>query len=253
MQITSTTFHFGLLVKSVNGFAYPRTGGHFFNYCLTGLFDYISLPHPYMHIQEAIERQTELNPEVLYALLLREVAAPFCPVHFEWLSNGVHGVPRESDLPTIVLIRDPVATVYSRYRTRREGWHNVSQLSVEYLRAELLHYTSFYDEALAVLSRQTDRGLLVRFEDLVAGPQSLDRVVAFIGTTPKLQTSFVWNLMRFDNVVKPGTRTFYLAGDNTAWATDEPWIAALSSMKDLSFERFGYSSVVTYLGSIGVS
>jgi hypothetical protein len=251
MQLTSPTFHFGQLVKTVNGFAYPRTGGHFFAYCLTGLFDYISLPHPYMHNQEAVDRQTELNPEVLYALQLRESAAPFRPVYFEWLSNGVHGVAKESDLATMVLIRDPVATVYSRYRTQREGWHNLTELSVDWLRAELLHYASFYDEALAVLSRQQDRGLLVRFEDLVAGPQSLDRVTSFLGISPKLEPSFVWRLMRFDNVVKPGARTFYLAGDNAAWATDEGWIAALSTMQDLSFERFGYGSVASYLGSVG--
>jgi hypothetical protein len=50
-----------------------------------------------------------------------------------------------------------------------------------------------------------------------------------------------------------GTRTLYLAGDNTAWTTDERCIAALSSMKDLSLERFGYSSVMTHLDSTDVS
>jgi hypothetical protein len=135
MQITSATCHIGLLVKTFNGFAYPRTSGHFFNYCLTGLFVYIPLPHSYLHNQDAIERQRELKPDVLYALQLRESDALCCPVHFEWPTNGVHGVATESDRPTIVLIRDPMATFYSRYRTRREGWHNLSELSADWLRA----------------------------------------------------------------------------------------------------------------------
>lgn len=236
----------------VNAFSYPRTGAHFLNYCLTGLFDYIALPHSHLHHKEAIEREAELNPEVLYALKLRESGAAYVPVHFDWLSNGIHGLAAESEREMIVLIRDPIATAYSRYRVQHDRFRDLEEFSGAWLRAELLEYSKFYSHAFTVLEQQGERGLLLRWEDLVAGPQALENIAAFLNIRPKLNPSFVWSVMRFDNAVKDGERTFYRSGNNGAWTADERWLEAMRSMQDISFERFGYSSGVDYVCSVAV-
>jgi hypothetical protein len=246
-RIMQSTYYFGNLTKQIKTFAYPRTGSHYFTYCLTGLFDLIALPNGYLHNQEAIERQNELNPDVLYALGLRESGALLQPVHFDPLSNGTHGLSTESESQIVVLIRDPIATAYSRYRVERDRWGGVTELTADWMRDELVHYADFYDHAFAVLARQQNRGLLLRWEDLVAGPQALERLATFVGVVPKLRPAFVWSLMRFENFVRPGNRTFYRSGRNEAWTADTTWRSVLSSMRDLSFERFGYTSVANYL------
>src|SRR5579872_3299530 len=88
-----STYHFGTLLKEVNFFAYPRTGGHFFYYCLSGLFDLVVSPHQFLHHEEALDRQNELNPDVLYALDLREPDVPYRPVRADALVAGVHATP----------------------------------------------------------------------------------------------------------------------------------------------------------------
>lgn len=142
----------------------------------------------------------------------------------------MHGVPVESDRPSLVLIRDPVATDYSRYRVQRDRWRDLDELSMDWLQAELLHYSSFYDQALTVLEHQ-ERGLLLRYEELVAGPEALQKVADFLRIRPKLEPSFVWRVTRFENFVQPGARTFYRCGSNSAWTTDERWVTALCRFK----------------------
>ena len=244
-----STYHFGQLTKTVNCFSYPRAGGHFLNYCLSGLFDFIWLPQSHLHDPEAIGRQTELNPDVLYALQLRE-PGPWRPVFFDWISNGIHGVATASEFDVIVLIRDPIATAYSRYRVQRDRFKDLAQFGSAWIRAELLHYSAFYDQAFVALESLQDRGLLLRWEELVAGPEALERVAAFLNIVPKLWPSFVWSLTRFDTFVKPGDRTFYRSGSNVAWREDKQWVATLSELEDLSFERFGYPSLVAHLDAV---
>ena len=114
------------------------------------------------------------------------------------------------------------------------------ELSEQWLRGELSRYSAFYDQAFDVLTGMKNSGLLVRWEDLVAHRDALARVVDFVGLPTKLRCSFVWSLMRFENLVAPGARTFYRSGTNEAWKADTAWVEALSNIEELSFERFGY-------------
>jgi hypothetical protein len=244
------TYHFGHLEKELQLFGFPRTGAHFLNYCLSGLFDVVSPPHPYLWHQEAVDRRSELNPDALYALGLREPCTPFQPLRINSMAAGVHGVPVESEYLMLVLIRDPIATAYSRYLVERDRWGGLEKLSAEFLRGQLLSYVDFYDKAFAVLARQGDRGMLMRWEELVAGPWPLERLVSFVGLVPKLRCSYVWSVTRFENFVKPGNRTFYRSGKNDAWKIDPEWVQLLPQMKDFSFERFGYRPMVDYLRAL---
>jgi hypothetical protein len=139
------TYHFGHLVTEIDFFSYPRTGAHFLHYCLSGLFDLISLPHPYLKHAEAIDRQQELNADVLYALGLREAGLPFRPVYFNTHRTGMHGLPAEADGSILVLTRDPIATAYSRFRVDRERWGGVADLTPKWLSNELRGYSTFYE------------------------------------------------------------------------------------------------------------
>jgi hypothetical protein len=137
------------------------------------------------------------------------------------------------------------------YRVERDRWNSLEKLSVEWVRGELSGYAGFYDKAFEVLDRQGDRGMLLRWEELVAGPWPLERLVRFVGLVPKLRCSYVWSVTRFENFVKPGNRTFYRSGKNDAWKIDPEWVQLLSQMKDFSFERFGYLTVVDYTPRAG--
>jgi hypothetical protein len=244
----AATFRFGHLLREVDYFAYPRTGSHFFHYCLSGLFDLVTSFQPYLKHPEVRDRQNELNPDVLYALSLREPGAAFQPLHIN-APTGMHGLAEDSDGTVIVLIRDPIATAYSRYRVERDRWHGISQLTPEWLREELSRYCTFYDRSFEVLDRQGQSGLLVRWEDLVEGPAVLQQTAVFLDLVPKLSASFVWSMMRFRNVVGPSPRTFFRCGTNTAWTADPQWVETLGDLDSFSFERFGYQSADAYLSS----
>jgi hypothetical protein len=244
------TYHFGQLVPTVNVFAYPRTGSHFFFYCLSGLFDLVAFAHPHLNDAEAIDRERELNPEMLYLLGLHDPRVPRHPIYFNALTTGTHGFPAVSAFLTIVLIRDPIATAYSRYRVDRDRWGDATVLTSDWLRSELFRYSDYYNQALNVLADQEERGLLVRWEDLVVGKEALERVVAFTKHTPKLKPSFVWSATRFENFVRSGKRTFYRSGTNSAWQVDSEWVEVLSRVESPSFERFGYASIGEYLANI---
>jgi hypothetical protein len=241
------TYHFGLLERELRLYAYPRVGSHFFAYALTGLFDIVTPPHEYLRHQEAIDRKSELNSDVLYALSLRDPRVPFRPLRLNAVASGVHGLPLETEHQMVLLIRDPIATAYSRYRVERDRWGGVTTLSVEWLRNELSSYTAFYQSSLEILQRQARRGLLMRWECLVESPAELERLVEFVGIEPKLRPSYVWNLLNFDNLVKAGRRTFYRSGSNKSWMADADWINAMAQIGDFSFERFGYGSLTGYL------
>ena len=237
-------YHFGELVREIDYFAFPRTGSHFFRYCTSGLFDIVSRTHAHIANPEAIDRQQEINPQVLYGLDLREPGVPFQPIWINTVPNGVHGRPIDGSNPVIVVIRNPVATAYSLYRVHRDRWHGVpsidSQVSVEWLSQTLQEYSAFYNAAFDLLDSLGDRGLLIRYEDLVATADPLHRLVQFCGVKPKLQPDFVHFLTRFDLFAKPGDRTFYRAGDNEAWRRDQVWMEILGRLSVPDFSRFGY-------------
>ena len=237
--MTKDQYYFGTLLKQVDVFAFPRTGSHLLAHCFAGLFDSISLlPEVHRTSPEAISRQDEIRTEALYALELREPGVPFQPVWLNPLAAGVHGTPVESNNTALLLIRDPIAAAFSAWRARRR-----LQLILETpndLNDHLDKYELFYDAGFDLFNRSGGRLLLVRYEELIAGFDVLERIVAFVGLKPKLTPRFVHWVTRFQNFAKEGNRTFYQEGDNQAWRNDETWCRLLSQAGNRDFSRFGY-------------
>lgn len=246
-------YSFGTRLTVVDFFAFPRTGSHFLQYCLSGLFDLVSrLPDEIQTDPEAASRQNELKESALYALSLREPGAPFQPLWLNPLPNGVHGKPILAEHPAIILIREPVASLFSAWRARKR-LHFQLESGVDFKR-HLDEYEAFYDAALAVLSANRTKALLVRYEDLSASVTSLERLVQFINIQPKLRPSFVHWVCRFDNLVARGERSFYREGSNDAWQRDEQFaglLTAAGARRD--FQRFGYQTDATGTGNQPIS
>jgi len=232
-------YYFGSLLKEIDIFAFPRTGSHFLAYCFAGLFDSISLlPEVHRTLPESISRQDELRVEALYALELRQPGVPFQPVWLNPIVNGVHGLPAPCDHPALVLIRDPIASAFSAWRARHRLGFALE--TAEELNVHLDKYEDFYDAANILIKQAAGRALLVRYELLVANFEMLQRIVEFVGLTPKLAPRFVHWVTRFENFVAGGNRTFYREGDNEAWRRDEPWCMLLQQAGMRDFSRFGY-------------
>jgi hypothetical protein len=233
-------YYFGTLIKQIDVFAFPRTGSHFLNYCCQGLFDLVSLPHDQLDNAEAIARQSELNEEPLYALDLREPSVPFQPVWINPLATGMHGVPGKGQSPALLLIREPLATVYSLFRVGPR-WGQQHQLTDSWIQTQLDHYAHFYTEGWKMLEAFPEETMLIRYEELVAGPEVLEKLVQFAGLKPKLKPWFVHNVTRFQNMARPGARTFYSEANNAAWRSDSAWMECLERVSRVSFPEFGYA------------
>ena len=197
-------YYFGTLARQVDCFAFPRTGSHFFNYCCSGLFDLVALPTPGIDNPEAISRQRELDPDVLAALAARADGVAYQPVVVNHRATGQHGQPARGEHPVVVLIRDPMATVYSYYKAATSRWGDGGRIKdVGGWAAEKLErYRAFYTCALEVIA--SGPSLLIRFEDLVEGPGPLRRLVELVGATPKLSPELVHRLTRFDTITRGG-------------------------------------------------
>lgn len=233
------------LAKQIDFFAFPRTGSHFFRYCTVGLFDLVALPQPSTDDPEAIDRQRELDPLALYILDLREDGVPYVPVCFNARANGQHGIPVLGDCPAVVLMRDPMPTLYSFYRVARDRWGERIDRPAAWVRAKAKRYAEFYDAGLAIAAANPGRVLVLRYEDLAASPEALRRLVDFVGVRPKLRPELVHEVTRFERFARPGARTFYRAGDNDAWRSDADWAAILkeADLPDLTrFEHTGASA-----------
>ncbi len=239
-------YYFGSLVKEIDLFAYPRTGSHFFTYCFTGLFDVISLTHEHLHNREAIDRQLELSERSLYGLDLRESSAPYRPIWLNALANGTHGSPKKGQSPSILLIRDPIATAYSYYRVRHRWGFDIEQPE-GWLNGHLAAYFEFYEQGFTILEQFPEDTLLVRYERLILDHMMLEEVARFVGAKPKLLPEFVYWLTQFNNLVVPGERSFYREGRNDAWLRDALWVKLLSLVDQRDFSVFGYESISSYL------
>ena len=169
------------LTEEIHRFAFPRTGSHFLTYSLNGLFDLVTFPHAHLHNAEAIARQTEINPEVRYALDLREEGAGYHPLFVNTVAGGTHGLPFASDKRRMILIRHPLPTLYSLFRVNRDRWGAVIDEPAAWLQGQLAGYLDFYHAAFDVLAGDPERTLLVRYEALTSGPEALEEVVRFVG------------------------------------------------------------------------
>jgi len=243
-------YYFGKLAKEIDHFAFPRSGSHFFLYCCSGMFDMISFLLPESFHSTAIDRQKELNESVLYMLDLREANAPFEPVWFNRLATGIHGLPEIGATPAIILIRDPVAAAFSRYRVNEARWNTPVQDRRSWLESLFTEWEAFYDRGLERLAQSPANTLLVRYESLLAGPEALEEVARFVGVRPKLRPGFVYEITRFDRFVQPGERTFFREGRNHAWMNDSAWVELISSLPDRDFRRFGYTTLSSYLQAV---
>lgn len=231
-------YYFGSLLKQIDVFAFPRTGSHFLAYCFAGLFDSVSLlPEVHRASSEAISRQNEIKEEALYALDLREEGVPFQPVWLNPLTSGAHGVPVLTENPVLLLIRDPVAAAFSAWRAR--GRLGFKLETAEDLNEHWDNYQNFYEAGMRVV-QGADKALLLRYEILIAGTETLEQIVEFVGVKPKLTPQFVHWITRFENFVKARDRTFYCQGNNDAWKDNEEWRKLMQSAGERDFSRFGY-------------
>jgi hypothetical protein len=237
------SFYFGSLVRQIDVFAFPRTGSHFLAYCFSGLFDLISiLPKVHRLYPEAITRQDELRPDALYGLELREPGLTYQPVWLNSLAGGTpHAPPRKAESPLLLLVRDPIATVYSAWRAKeRLGFAIETAGAIE---ERFRDYIRFYESGFSLLTQHPTDSLLVRYEDIITSSAALERIVEFVGVRPKLRPDFVASLTRFDNFVRPSPRSFYREGRNGAWRDDSEWRKMISGLPDLDFTSFGYGSL----------
>jgi hypothetical protein len=238
-------YYFGQLATKVEIFAFPRVGSHYFAYCLSGLFDLVAIKNEHLDNPEAIARQDEINESVLYQLGLREEGVPYQPLIIDPLSTGMHGVPRLADKPVIILVRDPIATLYSFYRVSRARWGQTDGIWPWLMHAHA-GYTAFYNRAFEIVAESPGRVQLVRFEELVESSDVLEQVVQFIGHRPKLRPEFVHQILRFDNFARRGPRTFYRAGHNRSWLEDATFCAAVEQLPGTDFGPWGYPSMAEY-------
>lgn len=234
-------YYFGkALLKEFDFFSFPRTGSHFFFYCVSGLFDLVTYPHDHLENEEAVSRQREINPLVLYSLELREDGIPYQPVCFNSLSNEMHGKVKFRGNKFVVLIREPVSVVYSLYLVSTSRWgKKINDLS-EWVQHKFGEYNEFYTVAFKEIENHPQFSLLIRYEDLLKSSDALKNIVEFAGLKPKLSPEYVYSLTEFETFVKKTQRTFYQKGNNESWRNDESWSFVLDIAKQYEFERFGY-------------
>jgi hypothetical protein len=234
-------YYFGRIpAVQIDFFAFPRCGSHFLRLCTAGLFDLVALPHADSESEEAARRRDELDPAALYALNLREDGVPYHPVWFNATANGRHGTPVMGRAPVLILIRDPHAAVYSLYRVSRDRWNVPIRDARVWARAQYEKYGAFNAAGEALLREHPGRSLLVRYEDLRAGPEALERLVEFVGVRPKLSPAFVHRITRFETLAREGERTFYREADNDAWRRDQAWGEAVRGLQHPDFAALGY-------------
>lgn len=234
-------YYFGKsLLREFDFFAFPRTGSHFFFYCLSGLFDLVTHPHGDLDNEEAISRQQEINPFVLYALELREDGIPYQPVCFNSLSDGVHGSVKYNNHKFIVLIREPISVVYSLYRVNTSRWGQQIDDLHKWVQQKFEEYNRFYTAAFNEIKTYPHEFLLMRYEDLLKNSDALKKLVEFVDLKPKLSPDFVCSLTNFETFVKDTNRTFYREGGYEAWRKDKCWQFVWNFVKRYDFARFGY-------------
>lgn len=239
--MTPESYHFGTrLAVRCDYYAFPRTGSHYLWAGLTGLLDLVFFPNEHVDNPEARQRAEELNPHAYYALRLREDGVPFQPVYLNASAQGLHGQPAAGGWPLLILIRDPHPTVYSLYHTARDRWNAQVTDRVAWLRETYQSYRDFYSKAFALETASPDKVLLLRYEELLASPAPLHRIVRFLGVQPKLSPEFVHWWTDFERFTRPGQRTFFRAGNNGKWREDAAWLADLQRAAPGDFAAFGY-------------
>lgn len=249
-------------------YSYPRTGSHFLTHCIRALYDtgvndlddwsgvqWRAEPgsaQKGIHLRgedEARDRDNEINPLALYALSLRGNCGRRSPLVLDHERNGAHGLPDVpgADERGCILIRDPLATVFSYYRVWTSRWEPGEAFDSASVRHHLTSYCEFYDRALRVIEESEGRMILLRYEDLVFSSSALQILCNFLSQSPKLEPEFVWHMTKFDNFARTGVRSFYREGKNGAWRTDAAFCAMAGVLEEFDFRRYGYKKGSAYL------
>jgi hypothetical protein len=246
-MVSRDEYYFGSKLKVVDFYPFPRTGSHLLYYSMTGLFDLLTrIPEDTRKNPEAASRQNELSAEALYTLELRESGASFAPLLLNIMEDGLQRLPEPGDNPVLMLIRHPLAAAYSAWCTRERLGFEI-ETGVQ-LAKHLDRYENFYSAAIKLLRRDHSNALLIRYENLISSSAPLDTLAAFLGLRPKLSTSFVHWLTRFDRFVSEKNRMFYRTGDNEGWHENKEFLELLTSAgPPRDFRRFGYSTEDTRL------
>lgn len=255
-------------------FSFPRTGGHFLTHCIRALYDtepensdpiggvaWHDQPSGAVqgiHLRgqaEIADRERELNPITLYALTLRANDGRRSPLNFVHGRTGVHGIPGGL-LPgekAVVLIRDPLATVYSLYRVWRDRWEPDIPFDAGSVYYHLCEYCRYYDAAIVFKHDNPHNVNIMRFRDLAAGPESLRDLCNFLDHTPKLEPEFVWHMTKFENITTPKARTFYRQGNNEAWRSDPDFFSMLTQVGEFDFTPYGYPPLAESLQNLALA
>ncbi len=228
------------IAKKLDYFAFPRTGSHYLWACFTGLFDLVFYENEYTYLPEAIQRFEELNPLSCYSLKLRQDGVPFQPVCIEAKPNGLHGEPCPSNTPAIILIRNPHSTIYSLFKTAKDRWNYKNEESKNSIQEQYDKYREFYKAAFEISFSNKHPSLIVRYEELIGSQEPLEKIVEFIGVTPKLNCEFVRHWTDFERMTNDGKRTFYRQGDDQAWEKDPEWRDLVLGAEVGKFDEFGY-------------
>jgi hypothetical protein len=234
--------HFGrCITKAADFFAFPRTGSHFMFHAFTGLFDLVFLDNRYLKVREAITRNDELDPTILYALTLREEGVPYQPIWINPLATGVHGLPAKGEAKVLTLIREPKATIYSWFRLHRDRLKSDIRDVHVWVEEQFQRYFEFYTTGFDLIERFHSDVHLIRFEDVVVSPEVFQRICDFLSIQPKMNCAFVHWLLDFERVARRDIeRTFYRSGRNDAWKEDDFWTKIVSGVRLPDFSRFGY-------------
>ena len=256
---TADCYHWTMILVK---FAFPRTGSHFLTYALAGLYDVKEVAGVPVAVtpqvneaiaprvsEEVLTRYNELNPSAIYALSLRERDAGPAPLLLMTERNGVHGTPGDllDNETAVLLIRDPLATLFSYFRVLRDRWAPESAFDADSVRINLAAYSEFYDVGWALKQERPSQVALLRYEQLVASSEALRYLATFLNYRPKLTPEFVWEITRFQNIVASGERTFYREGNNEAWKRNPYFVECVRGAGEFDFTRFGYGSRESYL------
>ena len=228
--------------KRFDYFAYPRVGSHFLFHIFSGLYELVLFESEDFETEEYISRKREIKEFSLYALSLHDSKRKFRqPIFVNPKANGVHGFPIDSGFPIISLIRDPLATIYSYYRLKRDRHNYVFLNKEEWIQDKLSEYYKFYSQVQELKIKLKDSMLIIKYEDLISDVKYIIEIVNFFRIDPKLDPNFVYNCTNFKNFASGSDRTFYRDADNEKWLLDDEFKTLLKGIDFNKFLKFGYS------------
>lgn len=236
-------------IKEFDYYAFPRTGSHFLMINLGGLFDLEVVRQGTLaqdnkrHLsKEERSRTRELRPFVLLLLKQRWPSWEKSPVRIYANPSGVyHSTIKARDLPILVMIRNPIATMYSLYNLFVSRFkYKVGDIR-NFVEKNLDAYRKYYQPAFE-LQKEGHPLLMIRYEELLTSPAPMEKICKFLCVTPKLNPSIVFFMTRFKVITKIKYRTFYRHGNNQAWKRDLMFLEAVKPFLAMEWEEYGYES-----------